>query len=136
MWPRSIAGGLPHRSRSGYRPVVRVVHLLEGAALGFGAEHPEADDAENVPAGEIDEGRAEHDEVWRCRLDDVAGAHDHRQTGRPQDLAAEVADAIAHAHTAAAQPGWPDLRHIGPDDRVDRAAEKASRDQQHIEYRP
>ena len=42
----SIAGGLYHRSPSAGRPVERAVHLLERAALGFGAEHPEADHAE------------------------------------------------------------------------------------------
>src|SRR6516162_1348369 len=81
---RSGTRGLRHRSSSGGRPVERAVHLLEGAALGFGAEHPEADHAENVPGCEIDERRAEHDEVRRCRLDDVARPHDHRQAGRPQ----------------------------------------------------
>ena len=36
----SVAGGLRHRSRSGGRLVERAVHLLERAALGFGAERP------------------------------------------------------------------------------------------------
>jgi hypothetical protein len=43
--------------------------------------------------------------IGRRRLDDVAGSHDQGQARRPQDLAAEIADAIAHAHAAAAQPG-------------------------------
>src|SRR5271156_3721601 len=76
----SVAGSLRHRSRSGGRPVERAVHLLEGAALGFGTECQEVDHTENVPGGEVDEGRAEHDEVWHRRLDDVAGSHDQRQT--------------------------------------------------------
>src|SRR5271154_1503809 len=36
----------------------------------------------------------------------------------------------------AAQPGRPDLRHIGPGDRIDGAAEKGSGYQQHVEQRP
>jgi hypothetical protein len=82
-----FAGGLHHRSRNGGWPVERVVHLLKGAALGFGAECPEADDAEDIPGGEIEEGGAEHDEIGRRRLDGVAGSHDQGQARRPQDLA-------------------------------------------------
>src|SRR6516162_3425586 len=48
----SVAGALRHRSRSGGRLVERAVHLLERAALGFGAERPEADHAENIPGCE------------------------------------------------------------------------------------
>src|SRR5205807_876845 len=79
---------------------------------------------------------AELDKVRRRRLDDVAGAHDQRQAERTQDLAAEIADAVAQAHAAAAQPGRPDLRHVRSDHGVNGAAEEAEGDDQHVEYRP
>src|SRR6516225_9168687 len=40
-----------------------LVDLVEGAAFGFVAEHPEADQSEGVPRGEIYEGRAEHGKI-------------------------------------------------------------------------
>src|SRR5260221_5357800 len=115
---RPRAGGGSHR-RPGLMPGV---YLIEGAARGLEPEHPEANEAEDVPRGEIDEGRAEHREVRRRRLDEVAGAHDYRQPERPDELAA-IAHAIAQAHTAGAQPGQPDLRHVWTVDRVDGTAE-------------
>src|SRR5260221_14272295 len=102
------------------------VDLIESAALGLEAERPEPDHADDVPHGEVAQCRAEHYEVGRGGLDQIARAHDQRESQRADELAA-VADAIAEAHAAGAQPGRPDLRHIRPDDGVDGAAEKALR---------
>ena len=44
--PRSVAGSLRHRSRCNRRSVERAVDVLKSGALGFGAEHPETDQAE------------------------------------------------------------------------------------------
>src|SRR5215831_14433229 len=84
----SVACALHCGPRSGCRTVERTVHLLEGATLGFRAEYPKADHAKDEPRCEIDESRAEHVEVGRRRLDDVAGPHDQRQARRSQDFAA------------------------------------------------
>src|SRR6516165_7505190 len=76
---RSPGGGLhcwcSHGDRRG-RNRECLVDLVEGAAFGFVAEHPEANQPEDVPRGEIYEGGAEHGEIGRRRLDDVARTHD------------------------------------------------------------
>jgi len=69
--PRSVAGSLRHRSRCKRRSVERAVDVLKSGALGFGAEHPETDQAEQIPRSKIKKGLAEHHKVGRGRRDDV-----------------------------------------------------------------
>jgi len=69
--PRSVAGSLRHRSRCNRRSVERAVDVLKSGALGFGAEHPVTDQAEQIPRSKIKKGLAEHHKVGRGRLDDV-----------------------------------------------------------------
>src|SRR5262245_15374139 len=111
---------------------VCAVNLIEGAALGLEPECPEPDHAEDIPRSKVGQRRAEHDEIRRGGLDQIARAHDQRQPERADELPA-IADAIAEAHTAGTQPGWPDLRHVRPDNGVDGAAEKALRHDQDVE---
>src|SRR5215472_7914563 len=100
----SVAGSLLHRPRRNRRPIERAVDLVKGAALGFGAEYPEPDQADHTPRSKIKKGRAE-------RADEFA----------------EVAGAVAQTHTTRTQPRRPDLSHIWTDHRVVGAGEKARR---------
>src|SRR3974377_1686075 len=76
----SVAGGLHHwLGRTGDRQCEGIVNLLERAAPGLIAEDPETDQAEDIPRGEIDEDRAEHDEVGRRRLYATTGAQQQRR---------------------------------------------------------
>src|SRR5215469_14186560 len=70
-----------------------------------------------------------------CRLDEVAGPHDQRQAERPDELA-QVANAIAEAHAAGAQPGGPDLGHVWTDHRVVGATEEGLEQEEQVEHRP
>ena len=111
-----------------------VVDLFEGAALRFEPEHPEPDHPEDVPRGEVTQCRAEHDQVGCGGPDHIACPHDQREPERPDELAA-IADAVAQAHAAGAQPGRPDLGHIRPDDSIDGTAEETLRHDQDVEQR-
>src|SRR5258708_7179816 len=94
------------RERPASRPrrrVVRAVDLLKGAALGLEPEHPEPDHAEDIPRGEVAQRRAEHDEVRRGGLDQIARAPDQRQPQPAEELAA-IADALAEAHATRPHP--------------------------------
>src|ERR1700756_5338476 len=83
----SVTGGLHHRLHRSRRPVERAVDLIKGEALGFGTEYPEADQADHTPRSKIKKSRAQHGEVWRGRLDDIACPHDQRQAERADELA-------------------------------------------------
>lgn len=57
-------------------------------------------------------------------------------TGPGADELTTIASAIADPHAAGAQPGRPDFGHIGPDDRVIRAAEERLHDEQDVKQGP
>jgi len=82
----SVPGAAPNQRSA------RRVRSCRRAAFGFVAEHPEADQPEGVPRGEIYEGGAEHGEIGRRRHDDVAGTHDQWHAQGADELA-EIASA-------------------------------------------
>src|ERR1700730_11671607 len=117
--------------RRARRSAERGVDFIESAAPRLVAEGPKADQAEDIPGGKICESRPKHDEVGRCGLDYIGGAHERRQAERPDELA-EVADAVADSHAAGAQAGRPNLGHIRPDHRIVGAAKESLRQEQQV----
>src|SRR5579871_3996487 len=85
---KELLGGAGRRGDCRCGRIMLAVDLVESAALGLEAEHPEPDHAEEIPRGEVGQRRAEHDEVGCSRLDQVARAHDQRQPERADELAA------------------------------------------------
>src|SRR5260370_29293003 len=73
-----LRGCASSRGNCRRRRVVRAVDLIEGAAPGLEPERPEPDHAEYIPRGEVAQRRAEHHEVGRGGLDQIAPAHDQR----------------------------------------------------------
>src|SRR5215472_7909204 len=112
----SVAGGARRRTRprGSDRPAERVADLGDRSAARFKADEPE---------GEIEKTRDQRVECGR-RLDVVGRAGDQRQPGRADELA-EIADTVDKTHAAAPEPPRPQLAHIGADDRVVAATEKA-----------
>src|SRR5215469_6467324 len=101
--PRSVAGSLRHRSRCNRRSVERAVDVLKSGALGFGAEHPVTDQAEQIPRSKIKKGLAEHHKVGRGRLDDVLPL-------RPREAPIAVAEPMVRRLSA----GGERIRTSGP----------------------
>src|ERR1700739_1929541 len=103
--------------------VKRAGDLFDRAALGLDSKKCEDETGLAVPKGEEEEGR--EDRLERHLGTDVVGrADDKREAERADDLA-EIADAVAEPHAAGAQPVWPNLREVRPDDRVAGIAKEA-----------
>src|SRR6516164_6392582 len=141
QWPRtrvqrrrsssSVARGASRRlggDRTG--PGQVAVDLFDRAAARLEAYEPEGEGPEHVPEGEIEKAQDQRIER-RLRLDVVGGAGDQRETGRTDEFA-DIADAIDKSHAAAAQPRRPEFAHIGADDRIVAAAEKALQQQHDV----
>src|SRR5689334_14996889 len=56
--PNSLGGCASSHGNCRRQSVVFAVDLIEGAALGLEAEHPEPDDTKDIPRGEIAQRRA------------------------------------------------------------------------------
>jgi hypothetical protein len=65
---------------------VCAVDLIEGGP-GLEPERPEPDHTEDLPRGEVAQRRAEHHEVGRGGLDQIARAYDQRQPERADEAA-------------------------------------------------
>src|SRR6516225_10983734 len=119
--------------RNACRGIERPVDLLDRPAFRLKTEQQEHQRRLRVPEGEEQQGREQ-----RRRHDlgtDVIGRTDDECKSERSDDLAEIADAIAEAHAAGAQPVGPDFGDVGADDRVAGIAEKALRHDEQEEYR-